>query len=281
MEIKFNEVCFSYEKVNYMKKEVLNNINLQLMEGKINGIIGPSGSGKTTMAEIMVSLLLPNSGNVKIGNFVINNKKNNLDKIHFEIGLLFQFPEDQIFNTTVKEELEYSLKIFNYKTKKLDKQVNDALIMVGLDESYLEKNPFKLSNSEKRKIALASILIINPSIIILDEPTIGLDSDSKNNLIKLLRTLKNRYNKTIIIITHDTDMLHKIVDYICVLYDKKIVLSGDKYEVFKQVKLLNKYGIKVPKVIEFSDKVLNKKNIKIGYRDEINDLIKDIYRYVK
>ena len=153
--------------------------------------------------------------------------------------------------------------------------------MVGLDPSYLDKNPQTLSNGEKRKVALASILVLNPSILVLDEPTIGLDSESASNFIKLLRLLKRRYNKTIIIASHNTELLHKIVDYLYVINDGKVVLEGNKYDVFKQEKILKKYGIKVPKIMEFSNTVLEKKNKKIGYRDEINDLIKDIYRYVK
>ena len=153
--------------------------------------------------------------------------------------------------------------------------------MVGLDQSYLNKNPFKLSNGEKRKLALAEVLILNPKVILLDEPTIGLDSKSKNDILKLLRLLKNRYNKTIIIATHDIEFIHKIVDYIYVLDNKEIVMEGDKYSIFKQEKKLNKIGIRVPYTISFSNKVLESKKIKIGYRDDINDLIKDIYRYVK
>ncbi len=283
MEIKFNDVSYTYDKINYQKKEVLKNINLSFMEGKITGIVGKSGSGKTTMVELIDALLLPSSGNIKVGNFIIDNnqKIKNINDLRFQVGLVFQFPEDQIFNSTVREELEMGLKFYHYKMDQLEKRTLDALKMVGLDSTYLEKNPLELSHGEKRKIAIASILMINPSVLILDEPTIGLDVESKHSLIQLLRVLKNRFHKTIIIVSHDTDFLLPIVDQVVVLHNKQVVLEGDKYSVFKQVKKLKQYGVKVPKIIEFSDKVLAKKGIKIGYRDEINDLMKDIYRYVK
>ncbi len=283
MEIKFNDVSFTYNKVNYQKKEVLKNINVSFPESKITGIIGKSGSGKTTMVELLDALLLPSQGTIQIGKFVIQKQSQlkQLNDLHFQVGFLFQFPEEQIFNTTVKEELEMGLKFYHYKTDQIEKRSVDALKMVGLDTSYLSKNPFCLSQGEKRKVALASVLILNPQILILDEPTIGLDAESKQSFIRLIRLLKNRFQKTIIIVSHDTDFLLPIVDYVVVLHDKQIVMSGDKYTVFKQVDQLKKYGIKPPKVIEFSDRVLRKKGIKIGYRDEINDLIKDIYRYVR
>lgn len=283
MEVKFEDVNYSYKKINYVEKEVLQNINLTIKEGQVNGIIGPSGSGKTTLLELMDALIFPTSGNIQVGQYQIdsNSKSTDFRDLHFRVGFLFQFPEEQIFNTTVKEELEFSLKYYHYKEKQLDERVLDALKMVDLGPEYLEKDPFSLSSGEKRKVALASVLILNPDVLILDEPTLGLDDISKRSLMKLLRMLKNRYHKTIVIVSHDTDFLHQIVNYVFVLYNHKIVLQGDKYDVFKQVKKLKQYGIHVPKVIEFSDKVLQKKGIKIGYRDDINDLIKDIYRYVK
>ena len=283
MEVKFNNVDYSYKKINYYEKEILKNIDIKFLEGKINGIIGKSGSGKTTLIELINNLLIPTNGSINVGEYLLESKKKleDVNKLRFDVSMVFQFPEEQFFNITVKRELEIILKLFDYKLDQIDKRILDVLKMVDLGEEYLNYNPLKLSNGEKRKLAIASSLIINPKVLILDEPTIGLDSKSKNDLIKLIRILKNRYNKTIIIVTHNIDMLHKIADNIYVLNDKKIVMQGTKYEVFKNVKELKKYGIKVPKIIEFSDKVLTKKNIKMGYRDDINDLIKDIYRYVK
>lgn len=274
MEIELKNIDFVYKKINYQQKEVLENINIKFKEGKISSIIGKSGSGKTTLLEIINSLLIPTKGEV-----IINNMSNK--NVKKEIGMVFQFPEEQFFNQTVKQELELTLRLNDYKINQIDKRIIEVLAMVGLNDTYLNRNPFKLSNGEKRKLALAEVLILNPKVILLDEPTIGLDSKSKNDIIKLLRLLKNRYNKTIIIATHDMEFIHKITDYIYVLDNKNIILEGDKYKVFKQEKKLNKLGIKVPYTISFSNKVLETKNIKIGYRDDINDLIKDIYRYVK
>jgi energy-coupling factor transport system ATP-binding protein len=285
MEIKFNDVNYIYNRNSSIKNEVLKNINVKFGEGEITSIIGRSGSGKTTIAELMNALLYPSEGNINIGSYLLTSKgiKNNkkINNLRVNVGLVFQFPEEQFFNMTVKEEISFGMKYFNYKTKDIDKRVSDALKMVGLDDNYLERNPFTLSNGEKRKVAIASIIAFNPKVIILDEPTIGLDSISKKNLLQLIRKLKQRLNKTIILISHDIELVHQVSDYVIVLDKGTVIAEGDKYSVFKQEEMLKKYGIKVPKIIEFSNKVLDKKGIKIGYRDEMNDLIKDIYRYAK
>ena len=284
MEVKFENVSFSYNSNTSIEKQVLKNINLTISDGKITSIIGKSGSGKTTIAELIDFLIVPTEGKIIVGEEEITNKKSSLSKtkrIRKDVGLVFQFPEEQFFNLTVEDEIGFSLKYYKYKTDELKKRVIDSLKMVGLDESYLKKNPFTLSNGEMRKVAIASTLALNPKIIIFDEPTIGMDSSSKKKFMQLLRKLKTRYNKTIVLISHDIDFIHAMSDYIYVLNNKEVFMEGKKYDVFKRQEELESIQIKVPKMIEFSNLVRDKKGIKIGYRDNINDLIKDIYRYVK
>jgi energy-coupling factor transport system ATP-binding protein len=281
MEIKFNNVSFSYNVKSPLEKEVLKDINIEIENGKITGLIGKSGSGKSTMVQLINVLNFPTKGNLEVGTFIIDSKKRKIKKVNdlrVNIGLIFQFPEEQFFNMTVFDEISFGMKYFKFKTADIEKRVVNALKMVGLNKDYLYRNPFTLSSGEKRKIAIASILAYNPSIIILDEPTIGLDSISKKKLVELIRTLKNRYKKTIILVSHDVDLIHQISDKIIVLNDGKVVLDGNKYDVFKHEAELKKYGIKLPKAIEFSNLVYKKTGKKIGYRDDINDILKDVYR---
>ena len=281
MEVKFNDVYYVYNEKTPISKMVLGNINATFKEGTINGIVGKSGSGKTTLIELINALIIPTKGKIEVGSNVISKtrKIKNVNNLRYKIGLVFQIPEEQFFCNTVKEEIEFGMKYFKKSVKSIEKHVSDALLMVGLDDSYLNRNPFTLSSGEMRKVAIASILAFNPKVIILDEPTIGLDNQSKKNLIKIIKLLKTRYKKTIIIVSNDTDFLLRLVDHVILLDKGKIVYDGNKYEVFKQD--LEKFGLKRPKIIEFEQMVLEKKNIKIGYRDDINDLMKDVYRYVK
>jgi len=272
MEIKFDKVNFTYKKINYCEHEVLKNINIKLKAGKINAIVGKSGSGKTTLLELITGILKPTTGKVLIDEKEIDNLNN-----AFDIGYVSQ-DNNQFLQKTVKEELEMLLKLYNYKLKEKKKRINDSLIMVGLNEKYLNLNINNLSSGEKKKLALASALILNPSILIIDEPVIGLDRKTKEELKKIFRILKTRYNKTIIFVSNNLDFVLEVADYIYVLYDKEIVLKGKKIDVLSKTDILKKYGIIGPNITSFENLVLTKKQIKIGYRYEINDLIKDIYR---
>jgi energy-coupling factor transport system ATP-binding protein len=266
MEVSLSNVSFSYKNNN-----IFSDFSC-CFSGGINAIVGSNGSGKSTLLDLIDGLLVPVSGCIKVGNI-------DIDSCRKRVGYLFQFSEEQIFNSTIYKEIEFGLKCF--KCDDIDKCIHDSLDFVGLDDSFLNRNPYKISNGERRKVALASILCYKPDVIILDEPTVGLDNKSKNELMKLLKRLKNEFDKTIIIVSHDINFLHKFVDYVYLINNGKIVLEGDKYSVFSNEEVMDECGLIVPDVLHFSNLVYEKKGIKIGYRDEINDLIKDVYRYAK
>ena len=280
MEIEFKNVSFSYKKFNCVEKNILNNINIKFKKNKINAIIGPNGSGKTTLVKLIQGFLEPTNGKILVNGIKVDNNVDFLD-YNFNVGIVMQQPSINFIGKTVREELEYYIKLYHYHVNEMEKRIIDSLKMVEMDTKYLDQNLLKLSDTEKRKVAIASLLIVNPKVIILDEPIIGLNYSEKKNLIKLIKMLKNRYKKTIIIASNNIDFIYEISDYVVLLNNKEVVSTGSKFEIFKNVELLKKCNIRTPKLIEFSNKVLSKKNKKLGYRDDINDLIKDIYRNVK
>lgn len=268
MEVKFDDVTFSYgSNIVFDKFSCCFNSNM------ISAIIGSNGSGKSTLLDLLDGLLVPTSGYVSVGSIKVD------DNIRKSIGYLFQNPQEQIFNSTIYKEIEFGLKCF--KCSDIDKRIKDSINLVGLDESYLSRNPYKISNGERRKVALASVLAYDPDILIMDEPTVGLDNKSKDSLMKLLKKLKTSYGKTIIIVSHDINFLHKFVDYVYLIKDGNVFLEGNKYEVLSNEEAMNECGLIVPNVLHFSNLVLKNKGVKLGYRDEVNDLIKDVYRYAK
>lgn len=278
MEIKVNNLNFYYDKKSGVK--ILDSINFKVSNNTIVGITGKSGSGKTTLAQLICGINIPSSGKITIDDIVIN-KKNIFDEkqLKNKIGYIAQNSENQIFNKTVKDELTYALKFLG---KSIDEgKILEVLNLVGLDESYLNYNPLLLSTGERKKLSIATTLVLDTDIIIFDDPTRGLDSKSIKNLKFLIKNLKNNFDKTILIISRDVEFIHALSDEVIIMNAGKILVWGNKYEVFKTTDLLKNYCLPIPKTIEFSSIVLDKKNIKIGYRDEINDLLKDIYRYVR
>lgn len=282
MEIKFENVSYSYLAGTPLQVNALKDINTTIIPNKINALIGPSGSGKSTMIELINGLKLPTKGVVYVGKHKLRNNIRivNANKLRFDIGVVFQNPEDQFFQKTVKKEIEFGMKYFGYKTEKINQRIEDSLKMVGLDNSYITRNPFELSGGEKRKIAIASVLAFNPEVIILDEPTNGLDSTSKESLVKLIKMLKVKYNKTIIVVSHDVDVLYKFVDNVIILSNGKILTQGNKYDVFKNIELLTGNGVKVPRIVEFLHKTELKTGKYLGDFDNVDDLTKEIVKNV-
>lgn len=271
MEIVLDKITLKKDDVDCLKT-----ISCVIPSGKIVGVMGNNGSGKSLLLSIIASKIQPTIGKVKY----LNTKKEIYSKpVINKIGYL---PQDAIFNfekITVSEYLKKVIVERKYVSEDENKRVNDVLKMVNLS-NYNRKQIIDLSHSEQKRLAIAGILIFNPKVIVLDEPFQYLDQNEEKNIVQLLRLLKHRYQKTIVIASIKPDLLHKLSDEIIVMNKGKIIKQADKYTVFEQSDLRKK-GVSIPKVINFADTVFDKKNIKIGYRDEINDLIKDIYRYVR
>lgn len=245
MEIKL-------ENIKY--KKILNNLNINFKNKKINVLIGSNDIEKTAILELIASLIKPDEGNVA----TISKK---------QIGLSFKFPEEQFFNTTVLKEIKFNTKN-SYDLNKF-----------GLDEKILTQDPFTLSTGEMRKLSLLISMINNPKVLLLDNPTTNLDIESKKNIIEIIKELKNE-NITVIISTCDIEFAQKVSDILYVI-NKECITYGTKEEIFKNKKLLEENKIELPKTIEFSDYVYQNLKIKFPYRENVNDIIKDIYRYAR
>ncbi len=278
MEVIFRNVSFSYNHGLKNEKQALKDINLCFDSNLIHGIIGPIGSGKSTMLELMNGITKPTSGDIVVGKYELHKKNFNFNKFRYDVGLVYQFPEKQFFCNTVGEEIAFSQKVFNKKNKYLKSKVIKMLKMVGLDETYINRSPFSLNGGEKRRVAIASVLISNPKLLIMDEPTIGLDNNSKKKLMKLLCTLKTKYLKTIIIVTHDVDMLYEIVDNVVVLSKGKVIKEGSKIEVFGDVDYLNKNNTPIPNVVKVEKMIYDQLGIDLGYLPNMNSLVRSIVK---
>ena len=259
MAIVFNNVSY---------KDKLKNISYTFEEGKITSVLSVSGNGKTLFSYILSGLIKDYTGEV------INSYEGR------NMGYVFQNPEESFIFNNVREEISFGLKKYNYKIDMLDKRIEDSLKMVGLDNSYLDRNPFDLSSGEKCLLALGVVLSLNPKLLIIDDPTLYLDNKNMEYLIKLIKKLKNNYHKTIIIFTSDIEFAIRLTDNYIILKNGKICNSGNSKDLLNNIPRLKSSGIEIPRIIEFINVVNKKKNINLDMTFDIKELMKDIYRHV-
>ena len=253
-----------FDNVTYLDE--VSNATFSIDDGKITGIIGSSYSGKSAIIDLISGLVSSND--------IIYDGVDESD-----IGVLYQDIDDQFFYDKIMMDFYLTLK--RHHIKNIDKKMFDSLKMTGLTKDYLYRSPFELSLSEQKRISLALALSFNPKVLLLDEPFFGLDYKEKERCIKLIRMLKIRYGKTIVIASKDSEIIHSLSDKIILINEGRVMKIGSKYDIFTDDKLLKKCNLEVPKVIKFSKLVKDKKGIDIGYRDDVNDLVKDIYRYLR
>lgn len=281
MEINFRNVNFTYDSRS--KLETLKNINLTISKsGEFISILGHTGSGKSTLVQLMNALIIPTSGNLTILNQEIKTKKQknkDLKNIRKQIGLVFQFPEYQLFEDTVLKDVMFGPMNFG-KTKEEAKEIAiKTLKELKVDESLYEKSPFNLSGGQKRKVAIAGILASNPDILILDEPTVGLDPVGKHELLELLKHIHETTNKTIIIITHDMNVVTKYTKRTLVLSNGEIVYDGNTKELFQNYKKLEQYNLDLPYISKIALKLQERQLINFNKLpltlEELHNMIKE------
>lgn len=255
------------ENVSY--KDKLKDISYEFEEGKITTVIGSSNSGKSLLSYLLSGIIDNYDGKI------VNPYSNR------EIGYIFQRPEEAFIFNTVREELSFGIKMYNYRTEELEKRIGEALKMVSLPISYLDRNPFTLSSGEKKSLSLAEVLILNPKVIIIDDPSISLDNYNNTKFINLLKKLNTKYHKTIIIFSSDMDFLLKVMDNYLLLKDGKVVTTGDKKSIMSDMNKFKRANVNTFRIIDFISMVNKKYDVNLEYTFDIKELMKDIYRNVK
>lgn len=239
----------------------LKNVNLKIEKGSFTAIIGQTGSGKSTLIQHINALLLPTSGEIKIDDYIIsqNNKPQNLKSLRKKSGLVFQFPEYQLFEETIERDIMFGPMNFGIDENSAKEIAKKSLEMVGLDETYLEKSPFDLSGGQKRRVAIAGVIAMKPELLILDEPTAGLDPGGRDEIFDLIKRLHEESNMTIILSSHSMDDMAKIAKTIIVMNHGKIEFMGTPREIFNNhAPRLREIGLDIPQVLELAIKLKDK-----------------------
>lgn len=247
MKIEVKNLSYSYNNnQNFAVKDVTTTIN----EGEFIAIVGHTGSGKSTFIQNLNALLVPTSGSVEVDEYTIKNnvKLKDIKNLRKKIGIVFQFPEYQLFEETIEKDILFGPKNFELKDEELEGLASKVLNIVGLNDSFLEKSPFELSGGEKRRVAIAGILAFNPDVLIVDEPTAGLDPVSSINMMNLFKKL-NEMGKTIILVTHQMDHVLEYASRVLVFKNGELSCDKKPLDLFNDLSLVNTLEIDVPNVI--------------------------------
>ena len=252
MGIKVENIFYTYQKKASNSTHALDNVSLSINEGDFVAIVGETGSGKSTLAQTLNALIVPDQGEVKVDEFVVsykNRKSKKMRQLRKHVGLVFQFPEYQLFEETVEKDVAFGVKNFGVNTEEALASAHKALRRVGLDETYYKRPPFELSGGERRKVAIAGILALNPDIIIFDEPTVGFDPASAKELMGLIVSMY-KLGKTIIVITHDMDLVNEYAKKVFMMENGKVIFEGTPSELF--IHAQNNDYLDIPKVIKLA-----------------------------
>lgn len=268
MRVITENLKYSYGKNGVLSVNALNGISLTIESGEFFGIVGRTGSGKTTFVQHINGLIKTqkNCGRITVGEYDLTNKSTDFKKLRAKVGMIFQYPEYQLFAETVYDDVAFAIKNFypDLKEFELFNRVKDAITLSGLDfYKVKDKSPFELSGGQKRRVAIAGVLSYRPEILVLDEPVAGLDPRGKKEFLALLKRLKDDFVKTIIIVSHDMDLVSENCSRIAVFGGGKILAVGTPNEVFSNKKLIEENGLSLPVVAYLKDE-LKKKGVELN-----------------
>ncbi|MBR2067243.1 MAG: energy-coupling factor transporter ATPase [Solobacterium sp.] len=283
MSISIQHLSYIYSPGTPYEHKALDDVNLQIEEGKMTAIIGHTGSGKSTLVQHLNGLLLPSEGKIHIFDreIIAKQKPKNLKSLRGEVGLVFQFPEYQLFEETVLKDVSFGPKNFNVDEETAISRAKEALALVGIGEEYYERSPLELSGGQKRRVAIAGILAMNPRVLVLDEPTAGLDPSGTRKMMELFKTLNKEHAKTILLVTHDMEQVYGYCDDVIVIKQGKISTQAKVSEFFDEGNEIEEMNILPPALLRMK-KMLREVGFKLDEEaKDIQSLAKEIAKQVK
>ena len=231
-------------------RSAVDHVSMEIMEGEFLGIIGHTGSGKSTLIQHLNGLLKPTSGRILLGEEDIWADPKRIRNVRFRVGLVFQYPEYQLFEETVYKDIAFGPKNMGLDEKEIDRRVRSALAFSGLGEELLDKSPFDLSGGQKRRVAIAGVIAMEPEVLILDEPSAGLDPAGRQSMLENIRNYHKEKGTTVVMVSHSMDEVAENVDRIAVLANAGVVMSGTPHQVFSRAQELLDVGLNVPQVTQ-------------------------------
>lgn len=260
--LRVENLTHIYNQKTTYSRDAVSNVSFTAEKGEIIGVIGHTGSGKSTLIQHLNGLLKPDEGHIYIDGTDIWVDPKKIKNFRFKVGLVFQYPEYQLFDETVYDDIAFGPKNMGMSSEEIEKTVNEIILEVGLSKDYLEKSPFDLSGGEKRRVAIAGVLAMKPQIIAFDEPTAGLDPSGRQMVTDIIRNYRDKYNATVIIVSHSMEDIAALADKILVMNKGKLQMYGTPKEVFSKGLELKEIGLSVPQVTTVFD-ILRKKGFNL------------------
>lgn len=263
MSIKIENLTYVYNPGNPFETKALDDVTIEIEAGEFIGLIGHTGSGKSTLTQHLNGLIKPTSGKIVIGDTDITAEGVKLRDIRKKVGLVFQYPEHQLFEETIYKDISFGPLNLGLSESEVEQRVREAMEFVKLPFDELkDRSPFELSGGQRRRVAIAGVLAMRPEVLILDEPTAGLDPRTRDEILDEIKAMHNKYKNTVILVSHSMEDIAKLVDRVIVMHRGKIALLGSPREVFQEVETLESIGLGVPQ-ISYLIRALKVKGIEI------------------